>query len=549
MDRSKYSQDIINKLIELEEYKTESYESTIRISNELLNVARRRRDKSLSSLCNYYIANYYFNTCNCGECVRYLKKSIVEATESESYIEMCSALSLLANTFTRQGNKTNAMQTLATVIRVAEEKVEEEHEFAGILISAYQDLSDICFTIGNYQEGLKYQIATERLFYMVKRERYYSMYYMRHLCALVRCYVLLGDTTNAGDIISQIDNYVQENKNTPLEPYVSVAHVSWNEYTGDHKWDDVYIDKLNTFFSNRTFQGQFIPEFFFSLGLLIDNDNYVDYFKNLVVKMENFLNFTDLYGYKLDLCNIKISFYDANQIEGKREQELERFREYANASLQAQNRAMSLLIEVETMSFLDYDVRVALERRTVEDDLTGLPNRRSFNDNADQFFERCSAKGLNFGIAMLSIDNVKRINDMYGYSIGDRCLVELSNILKRYVNEHLFAARYVGAEFVLLFEDFSEDEVIDRLRNINDDVLKTIRVSELPEFTMSQGICIHRPEGLNRIWDYTSCAELALLKAMQVGTGQAVLVHNVSELNTVHSITLNVAGKVFNEES
>ncbi|SFG15835.1 GGDEF domain-containing protein [Oribacterium sp. WCC10] len=547
MDTTNYSQDIIKKLNDLEEYKTETFEITIRICNELLAVARRRKDQSLSSLCNYYIARYYFNMRNCSECVRYLKKSIKEANESSAQLEMCRALTLLASTFTRQGNKTNAMQTLSTVIRVAESNIEDHHEFAHILIRSYEDLSDLCYTIGNYQEGLKYQLATDRLFYHVIREGFYPIYYMRHLCSLVRCYVLLGDTTNAGDIISQIDNFVQENKNSILEPYVSVAHIIWNEYTGDHKWDDVYIDKLNTFFSTRNFKGDFIPEFFFVLNLLTDNDNYVDYFKNLVVKMENYLNFTDLYGFKQELSNIKINFYETSQNDTRKVEELERFREYANAGLQAQNRAMSLLIEVETMSVLDYDVRAALEKRTVEDDLTGLPNRKSFNDMADRFFERCAAKELNFGIAMMTIDNVKRINDMYGYSIGDRCLIEFSNILKRYASEHLFVARYVGAEFVVLFENFSDDEVIDRLRNINDDVLKSIRIQELPEFTLSQGVCIHKPEGLNKIWDYTSCADLALIKAMQIGTGQAILVHNISELNNAHSTTLNVAGKVFNE--
>ncbi len=547
MDTSKYSQEIVKKLETLESYKTDVFEATIRICNELLNVARRRNDKALSSLCNYYIARYYYNMRNCSECVRYLRKSMRESTESGSYLEMCRALALLASTFTRQGNKANAMQCLSNAIKISEENIEMHKEFGHILIRSYEDLSDVCYTIGNYQEALKYQLATERFFYLINRQSFYPMYYMRHLCSLARCYVLLGDTTNAGDIISQIDNFAQENKNVSFEPYVSVAHIIWNEYTGDHKWDDVYIDKLNTYFSTKNFKGEYVAEFFFVLNLLADNDSYVDYFKNLVVKMENFLNFTDLYGFKQELSNTKINFYENNHSNNKLQEELEKFREYANAARQAQNRAMSLLIEVETLNVLDYDVRAALEKRTVEDDLTGLPNRRSFNDMADRFFERCSAKEENFGIAMLTIDNVKRINDMYGYTIGDRCLVELSNVLKRYVSDYLYVARYVGAEFVLLFEGFKDEEVIDRLRNINDDILKAIRVQELPEFTLSQGICIHKPEGLNKIWDYTSCADLALIKAMQIGTGQAVLVHHNSDLNNAQSITLNVAGKVFDD--
>lgn len=549
MDTSKYNQEIIKKLDTLESYKTEVYEATIRLCNELLNVARRRNDKSLASLCNYYIARYYYNMRNCSECVRYLRKSIRESTDSGSSLELCRALALLASTFTRQGNKANAMQCLSSAIKISEEHIEMHKEFGHILIRSYEDLSDLCYTIGNYQEGLKYQLATERFFYLINRQSFYPMYYMRHLCSLARCYVLLGDTTNAGDIIAQIDNFAQENKNVNFEPYLSVAHIIWNEYTGDHKWDDVYIDKLNTYFSTKSFKGDYVAEFFFVLNLLADNDSYVDYFKNLVVKMENYLNFTDLYGFKQELSNTKINFYENNHSTNKLQEELEKFREYANAARQAQNRAMSMLIEVETLNVLDYDVRVALEKRTVEDDLTGLPNRRSFNDMADRFFERCFAKEENFGIAMVTIDNVKRINDMYGYTIGDRCLVELANILKRYESDYFYVARYVGAEFVLLFEGFNDEEVIERLRNINDDILKAIRVQELPEFTLSHGICIHKPEGLNKIWDYTSCADLALIKAMQVGTGQAVLVHRNSDLPNAQSMTLNVAGKVFEDNN
>ena len=67
------------------------------MSNEVLQVARRRNDKSLSSLCNYYIARYYYNRGNCSECIRYLKKTIKDATESDAKLELCRAVTLLAS--------------------------------------------------------------------------------------------------------------------------------------------------------------------------------------------------------------------------------------------------------------------------------------------------------------------------------------------------------------------------------------------------------------------------------------------------------------------
>ena len=96
------------------------------------------------------------------------------------------------------------------------------------------------------------------------------------------------------------------------------------------------------------------------LNLLAENESYVDYYRNLVIKMENFLNYTDLYGFKQELSNIKLNFYETSQNSSRKYEELEKLREFSNAAINAQNRAMSLLIEVDVMDFLDYDFIAAL---------------------------------------------------------------------------------------------------------------------------------------------------------------------------------------------
>jgi diguanylate cyclase (GGDEF)-like protein len=549
MDTANYNEDLLVKLDKLESYKTKSYEATIRIANEIMIIANRRNDLVLRSLCQYYIARYYYNMKNCAECIHYLTKAIEDAQDSEAWLEYCRSMTLLASTFIRQGNIANAMQALASSIAFSEKNVKSHSEFAHILIRSYSDLANLCYDIGDYNQAMQYELASDRFFYLIERTDFYILYYIRHLASLVKIYLMVGNSTNAGDVIQQIDNLVLANSDKNLEPFASIVHILWNEYSGNHKWDDVYMDRLNSYFRGRTFKGEHIWEYFYTLGQMVYNENYRDYFRGLVAKMDSYLAFSDLYGYLNHLCNIKLNYFEYTNQEEKRIKELENFREYSNATLQAGNRAMSIAINIRTMGALDPEIRQSLERRSNEDDLTGLPNRKSFNDMADRFFERCLGQKTNLAVVLLTIDNIKRINDLYGYSIGDRCLVELANVLKRHVSEHFYIARYISAEFVILIEGMKDMQIIKKLLEIHNDMLQQISKLDLPEFTLAEGICAHVPAGLNKIWDYTSCADMALLKAMQHGTGQSVLVHSIQNLGDAKCLTLSPSGKTFSEKT
>ena len=548
MDTSRYNQDINRKLDLLDHYKDEVFEASIRLASEVITVANRRNDKTLRALCNYYIARYYYNLRNCAETIRYLEKTIGDATADNAWLELCWAMSLLGNTFLRQGNFANAMQAFSTVISIAEKNIEQHPEFSRILLASYNDLSAICYSIGDYPMALDYELAADRYFFQIESEDYYPVFYIHHLTNILKAYIMLADTTNAGDVITQIDNYSLNHESINLEPYISICHILWNDYTGNHKWDDVYYDRLNNFFRNRSFSGAYTWEFFYLLEQMSNRENYQDYFRSLVSKMESFLDFTDLFGQKLILSNIKLNFYERNGMEKQRREELERFREYATASDQAQNHAMSIVIGIRTINLLDAELSATLDMRSNVDELTGLPNRKAFNDMADHYFERCLANGQNLALVMMTIDAVKKINDMYGYTIGDRCLTELSNVLKRYASDRIFPARYVGAEFVLLFEGFRDEEVLHYLRDINHDIVESISREGLPPFTLAEGVCSHVPQRPNKIWDYTSCADLGLIKAMQLGTGQAILVHHAPELAVALPVTLGPEGKLFSKE-
>ncbi|WP_246188073.1 EAL domain-containing protein [Paenibacillus tengchongensis] len=85
------------------------------------------------------------------------------------------------------------------------------------------------------------------------------------------------------------------------------------------------------------------------------------------------------------------------------------------------------------------------------DELTGLPNRRMFNQLLEQAIEAHSGKQEPFGVMVLDLDRFKMINDSLGHLYGDLFLQEMSNRIRNsVVNENVILARLGGDEFALL---------------------------------------------------------------------------------------------------
>ncbi len=108
-----------------------------------------------------------------------------------------------------------------------------------------------------------------------------------------------------------------------------------------------------------------------------------------------------------------------------------------------------------------------VERKTLQDPLTGIANRRSLDSFLKQTLASCQAKQATASFAMVDIDDFKLVNDRYGHRIGDVVLVELAALLARNVRANDFVARYGGEEFSIVLPGLSYQratEVLERLR-------------------------------------------------------------------------------------
>ena len=91
-----------------------------------------------------------------------------------------------------------------------------------------------------------------------------------------------------------------------------------------------------------------------------------------------------------------------------------------------------------------------VETIAVKDPLTGIFNRRYFNDVLITEIKRSKRTGDIFSLVMLDIDHFKKVNDNYGHSVGDKVICQFSEILVNLSRESDIVSRWGGEEFIIL---------------------------------------------------------------------------------------------------
>lgn len=110
-----------------------------------------------------------------------------------------------------------------------------------------------------------------------------------------------------------------------------------------------------------------------------------------------------------------------------------------------------------------------LQRLSLADPLTGLPNRRQMEAVIAARLAAMQRSGIPFGAVFMDIDRFKQVNDMHGHLTGDRVLVTVARTLLASVRPFDTVGRWGGEEFLGVFPGISGEnllEIAERLRNL-----------------------------------------------------------------------------------
>lgn len=186
----------------------------------------------------------------------------------------------------------------------------------------------------------------------------------------------------------------------------------------------------------------------------------------------------------------------------------------------------TMILELKTMLKMRY-LYSETEYLSVTDGLTGLYNRRHFEDNMEREFDRAQRYLSDLSLAMVDIDHFKRVNDTYGHQFGDYVLREISDLIAASFRKTDMIYRYGGEELsIILIETSLENSAIP-LERLRDVISKHqfIYNDQKTDITVSIGISTNF-KGVNSQEGLVSCADKALYNAKQNGRNKVVTYYN-----------------------
>ncbi len=170
------------------------------------------------------------------------------------------------------------------------------------------------------------------------------------------------------------------------------------------------------------------------------------------------------------------------------------------------------------------DAEHTLTALTRTDPLTGIYNRRMFEEVFSTALARARRTGRQLALAYLDIDRFKRINDTHGHGVGDLVLIEFARRLQLAVRETDTVARLAGDEFVVVFEQLGNDAEVTLLaQKIMGSVAPPFELGELTlTVTTSIGIAVSADGGAS-VAALMEASDQALYAAKNAGrNGYAV---------------------------
>lgn len=162
-----------------------------------------------------------------------------------------------------------------------------------------------------------------------------------------------------------------------------------------------------------------------------------------------------------------------------------------------------------------------------QDGLTGIANRRHFDDFLAKEWNRAVRSRKPLSLILCDIDYFKAYNDLYGHQEGDKCLLRIAHTLDQYARRSGdLAARYGGEEFAIVLPETSlanASDIAEQIRNAVQDIATPHGASETDNIvTVSFGVATVVPRRSQQSRMLVALADKALYEAKQAGRNQVV---------------------------
>ncbi|WP_373034123.1 GGDEF domain-containing protein [Sulfurovum sp.] len=186
----------------------------------------------------------------------------------------------------------------------------------------------------------------------------------------------------------------------------------------------------------------------------------------------------------------------------------------------------SFLSLIYTNKITDYENSLKEQNSTLSilastDYLTGIMNRRLFNEISKHYFQTAQRDNLNLTLLLLDLDHFKSINDSYGHQSGDQVLIHFVKIIEKTIRKSDIFARIGGEEFAILLSQTDYDTAYDFAEKIRTEIENMTVQYEGKEISVTTSIGISKNSKTdNSFDDMFTRADQAMYQAKKAGRNQ-----------------------------
>jgi diguanylate cyclase (GGDEF)-like protein len=210
----------------------------------------------------------------------------------------------------------------------------------------------------------------------------------------------------------------------------------------------------------------------------------------------------------------------------------------------------SFLSSIYTSKITNYENNLKQQNSSLSvlastDYLTGIMNRRMFNEISERYFQTAQKGDLNLTLLLLDLDHFKKINDTYGHQAGDQLLVSFVKTIEKILRKSDIFARIGGEEFAILLSQIERKDAFKLAEKIRHEVENITIQSEGKNIFVRTSIGITQTgETDDSFDDVFSRADLALYKAKKEGRNRTCCAPSTKE--DIHCSSLTTQDTALN---
>lgn len=208
---------------------------------------------------------------------------------------------------------------------------------------------------------------------------------------------------------------------------------------------------------------------------------------------------------------------------------------YVEFGLDTDNQRLIALAQIiseqSALSLYNIKLRDVLKTQSTQDSLTGVYNRRFFEEYLQKEILKTKNNPFTFALLLIDIDYFKKINDTYGHLVGDQVLFEFATKLRKICRQDDIVSRWGGEEFMIYLRTISLEAVKSKAEALRESIEKfAIEINQegTVSVTISIGIAFYPYDG-KQVDDLISKADEALYQAKKMGRNKVVASSSITQ--------------------